>query len=96
MKDVYNTAEFPMPATDSDNWAWMTFTVDNPADKGASGFPDTQADPLTDPYLREIRMLYVGGNLYRGSITVPAGVDLKGRRLSIETDEGGAYNVFIQ
>jgi uncharacterized repeat protein (TIGR01451 family) len=86
---VYNTAVAPTPATDGGDLSYMTVSVDDPADK------DLLANPQ-DPYIREVRVPYVSGKDYRLDLVVPAGVDLRNRRLVIQTDEGGTYNVIIK
>jgi hypothetical protein len=88
---VYNAPGLPTPEATDDNFAYMTVSVDNPADN------DAAADPTVDPLIREVKMSRVSGNRYRAVIAVPAAAgNLRGRRLVIQTDEGGAYNVFIQ
>jgi hypothetical protein len=88
---VYNTPKLPTPRADGDDVAYMTFSVDNPADN------DEAADPLVDPYIREVQMKWISAtNRYRATVTLPAGVDLRDRRLVIQTDEGGSYNVRIR
>lgn len=67
----------------------MTVSVDD----GAS--PDTTANPLVDPFILEAPMTFIGGNFYQAVFTMIP-VDLDGRRLSIQTDEGGVNNVIIQ
>jgi hypothetical protein len=58
--------------------------------------PDKGTDPLVDPFLTEEEMDYIGRGRYR--LRLPMGPftescsDLTKRRLSIDTDEGGAYN----
>jgi hypothetical protein len=86
---VYNTAVAPTPAATGDNLSYMTVSVDDPADK------DLLANP-EDPYIREVRVPYISGKNYRLVLTVPAGVDLRNRRLVIQTDEGGTYNVIVK
>jgi hypothetical protein len=54
------------------------------------------ANPTVDLYIIEAPMTFSGGNSYRAVFTLPVGSNLVGRRLSIQTDEGDAYNVFIQ
>lgn len=65
--------------------ASMTVTVDG-ADDGS--------DPLEDPFLLEFPMNHVGGDRYR--VDFPTGTNLDGRRVIIQTDEGGAYNDSIR
>jgi hypothetical protein len=66
-------------------FAFMTLSVDG---------PDAGSDPLIDPFVVEAAMISISGSRYRIDIATP--VNLVGRRLSIQTDEGGAYNVRIR
>jgi hypothetical protein len=91
---VYNTPKLPTARTDGDDKTYLTVSVDNSHDK-SSGYPDTRWDDAEDdPYIREVRVPYKDGK-YRVEIYYPSTVDLKGRRLSIQGDEGGIYNVII-
>jgi hypothetical protein len=71
--------------------AVMTVSVDG---------PDAGLNPAVDPFLIEEPMTYIGRGRYRLQFdmsTVPETCsDLNGRRLSIQTDEGGAYNSRIR
>jgi len=89
LTDTYNSATLPTPRTDGNTIAYMTVSVDD----GAS--PDTTANPLVDPFILEVPMTFVAGNIYQAVFTMIP-VDLDGRRLSIQTDEGGVNNVIIQ
>ena len=91
MTDTYNTATLPTPATDQNTISYMTVSVDD----GAS--PDTSANPLDDPLILEAPMTFniVNNNYQAIFIIDEAEGSLVGRRLSIQTDEGGVNNVLI-
>lgn len=74
-----------MPATDGDDIAYMTVSAD-----GADG----GTDPDVAPFLLEKYVPYVSGQYQLKYNT--GGENLDGRRLSIQTDEGGVYNVIIE
>ena len=55
--------------------------------------PSSGGDPNVDPFVLEAPMVYASGDSYDFLFSTP--VNLLGRRLIIQTDEGGAYNVLI-
>ena len=96
---VYAESEFPgddntppyaadgTPASDGDDLAYMTVTVDG-ADEGNN--------PGVSPFLLEQPMTYnESKNRYEFKLE-PVGVNLDGRRLSVQSDEGCAYNAIIK
>jgi hypothetical protein len=88
---VYDTPLLPTPEAPGDDLAYMTVSVDN------SDHPPVPGDASHDPTVREVQLRRVPGtaNRFRATVQVPAGVNLAGRRLVIQTDEGGAYNVRV-
>jgi hypothetical protein len=64
--------------------AFMTTSVDG---------PDQGYDHLVDPFLLEAAMAYQSGNRYKLVYDTPT--NLVGRRITISTAEGGAYNDVI-
>jgi hypothetical protein len=64
--------------------AYMTVSVDG---------PDAGTDPAVNPSLLEVPVPYSGGR-YR--LLYPSAENLDGRRLTIQTDKGGAYVVVIE
>ena len=76
-----------VPNQDGDDVAYMTVSVDG-ADEGY--------DPNVEPFILEAPMTYnANEDRYEFELS-NVGVNLDGRRLSIQTDEGGAYNVIIE
>ena len=75
-----------VPNADGDDIAYMTVSVDG-SDKGD--------DPNVDPFILEAPMTFNPSN-DRYEFRLNVGVNLDGRRLSIQTDEGGTYNVIIE
>ena len=69
-----------VPNTDGDDISYMTVTVDG---------PDGGVDPNVDPFILEAPMTYNSSMDRYEFILDNVGVNLEGRRLSIQTDEGG-------
>lgn len=88
--DTYDSPTLPAPRTDGNTIAYMTVSVDD----GVT--PDTSANPDVDPFILEMPMTFNAVNNTYEAIFSPVGMDLDGRRLSIQTDEGGVFNVLVQ
>ena len=85
---VDNTPPYTMmvPNADGDDIAYMTVSVDG---------QDGGNDPNVEPFILEAPMTFnEDKNRYEFRLN-NVGTDLDGRRLSIQTDEGGVYNVII-
>ena len=86
---IDNTPPYTMmvPNDDGDDIAYMTVSVDG---------PDGGVDPNVDPFILEAPMTF-NPNSGRYEFRLDnVGGNLDGRRLSIQTDEGGVYNVIIE
>ena len=76
-----------VPNADGDDISYMTVSVDG---------PDGGIDPNVDPFILEVPMTFNPVHNRYEFILDNVGVNLDGRRLSIQTDEGGVYNVKIE
>lgn len=75
----------PGPMANEDFKAFMTVSVDG---------PDGGSDLSVDPLVFEVPMTFLSGGKFKFTLSTP--VNLKGRRVTISTDEGGAYNAYIE
>ena len=75
-----------VPNADGDDVSYMTVSVDG-SDEGT--------DSNVAPFMLEMPMTFNPSKNRYEFVLKNVGTNLDGRRLSIQTDEGGAYNVII-
>lgn len=75
----------PGPGAPEDSQAFMTVSIDG---------SDAGTNPNVAPFILEAPMTFAGGSAFVFTLNTP--VNLDGRRVTISTDEGGAYNDFIK
>ena len=84
--DSFGPCGGPGPGAPEDFRAFMTVTVDG---------PDAGTDPNVNPFILEVPMTLTSGDRC-GIVLKDILENLDGRRVTISTDEGGAYNDVVR